>query len=97
MSFSVDISEITRQFKQLSEVPQRVVDQSFKFFVDHTPYRKGNARRSTHLDQTTIVADYPYAERLDEGYSKQAPAGMTEPTLREVDRLMAQEIRKIGK
>jgi hypothetical protein len=30
--------------------------------------------------KTEIVADYPYAQRLEDGYSKQAPKGMSEPT-----------------
>ena len=96
MAFSVDISDSLKQFQQLKEVPQRVADGAFKFFVAHTPYRKGNARRSTRLEQTTIIADYPYAERLDDGYSKQAPDGMTAPTESEIDRLLQQEIKKIG-
>lgn len=44
-------------------------------------YRPGNARRKTTLKGNQIDADYPYAKRLNEGYSSQAPDGMTEPTL----------------
>ena len=96
MSISVDITNLARQFAQLKEVPDRVAQGAFKFFVAKTPIRRGNARRNTHLQQTTIVADYAYSERLDTGYSKQAPAGMTQPTEREIERLVAQEIKKIG-
>ena len=45
-----------------------------------TPIDKGRARRSTKLTGKNIKADYPYAGRLDTGYSKQAPTGMTNPT-----------------
>jgi hypothetical protein len=96
MGFSVDISAALKQFQQLKEVPQRVADDAYKFFVAHTPIRKGNARRSTRLEQTTIVADYPYAERLDNGYSKQAPNGMSEPTQAEIERLLQKEITRLG-
>lgn len=47
-------------------------------------YKPGNARRKTKLQGNTIDAQYPYAKRLEEGYSSQAPNGMTEPTLEEV-------------
>lgn len=65
--------------KQLNQLPE----EAYKFFVQQTPVRSGNARRSTKLKNSkkTIEANYPYAERLDEGYSKQSPKGMTDPTI----------------
>jgi len=59
----------------------RVQREAYKFFVEHTPIRSGNARNHTFLQGDEIEADYPYAERLDNGYSPQAPAGMTKPTI----------------
>jgi len=47
-------------------------------------YRPGNARRKTVLRNNEIQANYPYAQRLEEGYSSQAPNGMTEPTLKDI-------------
>jgi hypothetical protein len=47
-------------------------------------YKPGNARRNTKLQNNNIDANYPYAKRLEEGYSSQAPNGMTEPTIEEV-------------
>lgn len=47
-------------------------------------YRPGNARRSTVLKSNTIEANYPYAQRLEEGWSSQAPNGMTEPTIEDI-------------
>jgi hypothetical protein len=32
------------------------------------------------LNNKTIYASYPYAQRLDEGWSRQSPDGMTKPT-----------------
>ena len=95
MSIKCDISESLAQFKQLAEVPDRVVQQAYRYFVNHTPVRTGNARRNTSLNATTINADYPYAGRLDNGYSKQFPDGMTKPTLAEVERLLEREVKKI--
>lgn len=49
-------------------------------FIKNTPKRSGNARRHTGLQANTIIANYPYSQKLDEGASKQAPVGMVEPT-----------------
>jgi len=62
----------------------KVSDVAYKAFVKNTPVRSGNARRKTKKSGHNIDAAYPYAQRLEEGYSKQAPNGMTEPTLEEV-------------
>ena len=36
----------------------------------------------TRLQGTVIKADYPYAQRLDDGWSRQAPQGMVDPTIK---------------
>jgi hypothetical protein len=58
----------------------RLTTIAYEHFRSITPIKKGNARRNTTKTSTTINANYPYAGRLDEGYSKQAPKGMVEPT-----------------
>lgn len=65
--------------KQLNQLPE----DAYKVFVKETPIRSGNARSRTKLknNKKTIDANYPYAQRLDEGYSKQSPKGMVEPTM----------------
>jgi len=67
---------------------------AYNFFVRETPRKSGNARKQTKLQGNTINADYPYARRLDKGYSKQAPRGMTEPTVEYIERIAKQKIRK---
>ena len=62
--------------KDLLQLPKLAYEEWLK----NTPVRDGNARRKTKLVRNQIVADYPYAKRLDEGYSKQSPKGMSEPT-----------------
>lgn len=59
----------------LQQIPQQAKDE----FVKLTPKRTGNARSKTILNNETIVANYDYARRLDKGYSKQAPRGMSRP------------------
>lgn len=46
-----------------------------------TPIVTGNARKNTKLAGEKISAQYPYAQRLDQGYSNQAPNGMSAPTI----------------
>ena len=63
--------------KELKELP----DEAYKVFLQNTPVRSGNAKRRTKLvNKKEIKADYAYAEKLDEGYSKQSPKGMVDPT-----------------
>jgi len=91
LTFSVqnNITSIIQKVQtQLERLPQEV----HKEFVKNTPIRSGNARRRTKLrNKTEIVADYPYAQRLEEGYSKQAPDGMTKPT----EQFMQKRLRDI--
>lgn len=70
---------------------QGLPDAAYDEFVRNTPVRSGNARRRTSLRGDTIRADYPYAERLDSGYSRQSPKGMVEPT----EKFIEKQLKKI--
>lgn len=59
---------------------KHLTDVAYDYFKKITPIKGGNARRNTVKGNNKINANYPYAGRLDEGYSKQAPKGMVEPT-----------------
>lgn len=82
MTFRVRIDDKT--FQQLMDDMPDAVRDSWRLTGDYfkriTPIRSGNARRRTRANQREIIADYPYAKRLDNGYSKQAPEGMTVPS-----------------
>lgn len=85
MSIKFTISaNVTTTLADLKSVRQQLAAlprQAYNHFVAETPIDTGNARRSTRLvGGTTIEAKYPYATRLDNGYSKQSPKGMTKPT-----------------
>lgn len=62
--------------------PVKMANDAYLIFYKNTPVRSGNARRNTNLKRDEIQANYPYATRLDEGYSKQSPKGMTDPTIK---------------
>lgn len=80
------MSNITNRLNKVLKTinTEKVSQVAYKAFVKNTPVRSGNARRNTKKQGKVINADYPYAQRLEEGYSQQAPNGMTEPTIEEV-------------
>lgn len=74
-----DISPYCERVKaELAKYPDRALTEMRRL----TPIRSGNARRRTTLENQMIQADYAYAQRLDQGWSRQAPRGMTEPLQR---------------
>jgi hypothetical protein len=81
-------------FARVQNELDKIPGKAYRFFKEEapTPIKSGNARRNTILKDNEIQANYPYAKRLDEGYSKQAPDGMSKPTIEEirhmVDRVM---------
>lgn len=66
--------------KQLEKLPEFAYEE----FRAVTPIRTGNARSKTDLKQNEIQGNYPYANRLNNGWSQQAPTGMTEPTIEKI-------------
>ena len=74
--------EIVKRINELEKAldPNKLAKEAYDYFKKETPIRSGNARNNTRLMGDEIWADYRYAQRLDEGYSKQAPFGMTKPT-----------------
>lgn len=76
------LTQIQTNLTKIRNKIDKVPDEAYKVFVSNTPVRSGNARRKTTLkNKETIEANYPYAQRLDEGYSKQSPKGMINPTI----------------
>lgn len=70
--------DINRKMRRLRPLPK----EAHGHFVSITPIRTGNARQSTEfIKGNTIDAAYNYANRLNEGYSRQARNGMTKPTI----------------
>lgn len=95
MSLTFDIKFTARtsldQLKKVRAQVQQIPQDAYNYFVSVTPIDTGNARRSTSLKNTTIEANYAYAQRLDKGWSKQAPNGMVAPT----ERFIRNRIRQI--
>ena len=96
---SVKLTVNTKEFSDLVKLASQSIEQvrndAFDYFHDITPIRTGNARSRTSLSGNSIRANYPYAGRLDEGYSKQAPSGMTDPTVAYIEKtLIPKAIRR---
>lgn len=93
LSLSVKFSNTTgKKLQKIEQELKRLPAEATDVFKQNTPIRTGNARRHTKLEgQDKIVADYPYAQKLDDGYSRQSPQGMTEPT----KRFIKQRLNKI--
>ena len=95
MTVRLDRDTITPSIARIRAALDLLPDRAYKEWVKQTPIQSGNARRKTRLVKTAqggiIDAAYPYAQRLDEGYSTQAPRGMSEP----VQKFIEREIKRI--
>ena len=90
-----NMSAVNKMFDQAEAIAQTLPREAYNEFRRNTPYRSGNAFRNTTLRDSTIEANYPYAQRLDDGYSSLKPQGMTEPTEKFLEKRVNDLIRKI--
>lgn len=84
-------SQCTNQLKlEVANSLNSVMDQFYKELKANTPVRSGRAKaawkryRNVNIgrnEQQVVFANtVPYIQRLDEGYSRQAPNGIVEPS-----------------
>jgi len=90
--------EIIKQINELERAldPNNLAREAYDYFRNITPIAEvngGNARRNTNLRGNEIQARYPYAQRLDEGWSKQAPQGMTKPTEKFIQEYIKKQVK----
>jgi hypothetical protein len=80
VSVKVDTSVLNARLKKQQTALANLPSQGLVEFQKLTPRDTGNARSRTLLKgKNDIVGDYAYAQRLDRGWSKQAPQGMIKP------------------
>jgi hypothetical protein len=98
-SVKVSKRDMIKLQKQINKAIDISTEDTYEFFKQKTPVKGGNARRNTKYKEkgtkTTIIGDYPYSGILDDGYSKQAPRGMTKPSLNELEKVISKQFRKI--
>ena len=88
------IENLSGVMKDIENAVKRVINDYentvYKTARANTPVLTGNARRNwkKSKDSTGFAVEnrVPYIERLDRGYSKKKPKGMTGPTLDEIKR-----------
>lgn len=90
------MSKITSRINDIKLVinPANLAPLAYKEFVRNTPVDTGNARKHTLNVGNEIRAEYPYAVRLENGYSKQSPRGMVIPTLEWIRKHIANKLGK---
>jgi len=86
----IGTSKISGKLRDLEKKIDRLIDDTADKFTQVTPIRTGNARSKTKRKGNRIEANYHYATKLNEGYSRQAPKGMTEPTIE----FLKEQVRK---
>tara|TARA_R100000951_G_scaffold20650_2_gene17270 strand:- start:2458 stop:2742 length:285 start_codon:yes stop_codon:yes gene_type:complete len=80
----------------LDTLPADTIADTFPVYKKATPIRSGNARRNTRRrSKNKIVSNYGYAGKLDDGWSRQAPDGFTEPAIKHIEEFVAKTIRKL--
>jgi hypothetical protein len=94
IKFVIDNKGTMSHLAGLMKIPAQVSKEAGDYFRDITPIRTGNARANTYTTGETIRASYQYASKLDDGSSKQAPKGMTEPTIAFIDKRFKELVEK---
>lgn len=82
----LDLQDLETQINDLIEDVSR---RTLKTAKANTPIRSGRARRGWSTDSTgpglfEVQNSVPYIEQLEKGRSKQAPRGITKPTVKAV-------------
>jgi len=97
MGNKVDTKQVKKLFNALSSLPGESMNKAYPYLKSETPKKTGNARRRTSHKSNSlkIKSKYAYAGRLDDGWSRQAPDGFTEPTIDFIEDYIESQIRKI--
>ena len=94
IKFVIDNKGTISHLDNLNKIPKILINEAGDYFQNITPIKTGNARSNTYTNGDTIRAAYNYAGRLDEGSSRQAPQGMSEPTIKFIDKRLKQLVEK---
>jgi len=97
MKIKFDTSDFDDMVKELRNIGPNSMKQLYPFYRKETPIRSGNARNKTKLRSSEIRSKYPYAGRLDDGWSDQAPKGFTEPSIEKLDSIIDKTITRANR
>ena len=101
MSFSDDIAKFNKKTEEKSlKIFRAIGFDMFGRIVKRTPVDTGRLRNNWQItpkvrlgEKLYITNNLPYAKRIEDGYSQQAPAGMVKVTIAEFDSI----VRKYAK
>lgn len=90
------MTDIRKRLTDIKKIlkSEELAKAAYKEFVRNTPVLTGNARRNTNLQGSTIDANYNYAGKLDRGFSRKAPQGMSKPTMEFIRTYIKKELGK---
>ena len=95
MARTVNDREFTGILKDIMKTATADWEKAGTHFRNITPIDTGNAKRNTNTRGKVIRANYGYASKLDEGFSRQAPNGMSDPTITYYENILERDLGKL--
>jgi hypothetical protein len=92
----IDLTQFNKQMTQALHALDDLPEYAEQVMRANTPVRSGRARRNTNLTGDTVVADYPYAQRLEDNWSPQTRGrGIIAPTEQAIQREVNRRLKGI--
>jgi len=92
----VDLTSFNKQMDQAKKAVADLPEFAEDVMKAYTPKNTGNARRNTSLQGSSVVADYPYAQRLEDNWSPQTDGlGILGPTERAIQKEVDRRLKGI--
>jgi len=92
----VDLTSFTKQMDKARKAVEDLPEFAEDAMKAYTPKHTGNARSHTNLQGDKVVADYPYAQRLEDNWSPQTKGlGILGPTERAIQKEVDRRLKGI--
>jgi hypothetical protein len=95
VAITVNDKDFKRLLKDIMKTANADWQKAGTHFRNITPIDTGNAKRNTNTRGKVIRANYGYASKLDEGFSRQAPGGMSDPTITYYEDILERDLGKL--
>ena len=95
VAITVNDKEFRGLLKDIMKTANADWQKAGTHFRSITPIDTSNAKRRTSTRGKVIKADYGYASKLDEGFSRQAPNGMSDPTFEYYADILERDLGKL--
>ena len=84
MKFKVNSRSVEQMLKQLGEMPNEAMKDTYNVYKKNTPIKTGNARSKTNVKNTSkgfeVTGNYPYGGVINEGGYPNPPKAGTGKT-----------------